>query len=66
MLINWVKERGNDGIKYENKFEDDGSISWVALKPGQIKSAEPVTYDDDGKVIPLSKRFDMTNPDIRY
>lgn len=32
----------------------------------QIKSAAPVTYDDNGNVIPLSKRFDSSNPDIRY
>lgn len=32
----------------------------------QIKSADPVTYDDAGEVIPLSKRFDMNNMDIRY
>ena len=31
-----------------------------------IKSAEPVTYDEDGKVIPLSKRFDAKNSDIRF
>lgn len=30
------------------------------------KSKEAVTYDDEGNVIPLSKRFDETNPDIRY
>ncbi len=30
------------------------------------KSAEPVTYDDGGKVIPLSKRFNADDPDIRY
>ena len=32
----------------------------------QIKSAAPVTYDDNGNVIPLSQRFDSSNPDIRY
>ena len=32
----------------------------------QFKSNEPVTYDDDGNVIPLSKRFDLENPDIRF
>jgi hypothetical protein len=31
-----------------------------------IKSADPITYDDDGNVIPLSQRFDLTTPDIRY
>lgn len=32
----------------------------------QVKSADPITYDDNGKVIPLSKRFGNTNKDIRY
>lgn len=32
----------------------------------QIKSAEPVTRDEDGKVIPLSKRFDTGRKDIRF
>lgn len=30
---------GYDGIKYENKVEDPGSISWIAFSPNQIKSA---------------------------
>ncbi len=32
----------------------------------QIKSADPVTYDDNGQVIPLSQRFDPDNDDIRF
>ena len=32
----------------------------------QVKSADPVTYDDSGKVIPLSERFNQANKDIRY
>ncbi|MBR4726613.1 MAG: hypothetical protein IK080_01865 [Clostridia bacterium] len=32
----------------------------------QIKSSEPVTYDDDGNVIPLSERFDQSKEDFRY
>lgn len=31
-----------------------------------IKSAEPVTYDDNGNVIPLSERFNPENNDIRF
>lgn len=31
-----------------------------------VKSADPITYDDKGNVIPLSKRFDSSNKDIRY
>lgn len=32
----------------------------------QIKSADPVTRDDQGRVIPLSERFNSQSPDIRY
>lgn len=32
----------------------------------QIKSADPITYDDNGQVIPLSQRFDLDNDDIRF
>ena len=32
----------------------------------QVKSSEPVTYDDNGNVIPLSQRFNAENVDIRY
>jgi hypothetical protein len=38
----------------------------VVLSPDQIKSADPVTYDNSGNVIPLSKRFDVSSKDIRY
>ena len=31
-----------------------------------VKSADPVTYDDEGNVIPLSERFNAENDDIRY
>jgi 2-polyprenyl-3-methyl-5-hydroxy-6-metoxy-1,4-benzoquinol methylase len=57
---------GYDGWMYENYVEDAGSISWVALYPEQIKSAETITYDNDGNVIPLSERFQDDNEDIRF
>ena len=31
-----------------------------------LKSADPVTYDDNGNVIPLSERFNKESEDIRY
>jgi hypothetical protein len=34
--------------------------------PEQIKSADPITRDDDGNVIPLSRRFQTSSPDIRF
>ena len=36
----------------------------VVFRPNQIKSAEPVTRDADGNVIPLSQRFDTTQESI--
>lgn len=49
-------------IRYTNDKNDsaclmsfgDGSVEYIVLKPENIKSAETVTYGDDGKVIPIS------------
>lgn len=38
----------------------------VVESPNQIKSADPVTRDDAGNVIPLSQRFQPTSSDIRF
>jgi len=48
----------------KNPFNYKNSI-YVASKPSEIKSADPVTYDDAGNIIPLSQRFRATSPDIR-
>jgi len=58
---------GYDGIRYPNTFEGDKyGTSFIVYDPRQVKLADPVTYDDSGSLIPLSKRFDFSNPDIRY
>ena len=56
-----LKAKGYDGV-IQSKLGDEA----VAFYPEQIKSADPVTYDDDGNVIPLSERFTPENKDIRY
>lgn len=38
----------------------------VVENENQIKSADPVTYDDAGNVIPLSQRFNEASNDIRF
>ena len=38
----------------------------VAFDPNQIKSADPFTYDNAGKLIPLSERFNTGTGDIRF
>lgn len=58
-----LKKSGYDGVIVER----GGDYSeYVAFEPNQIKSAEPVTYDDAGNVIPLSERFNESNQDIRF
>ena len=56
-----LKEKGYDGA-IQSQLGDAA----VAFYPEQIKSADPVTYDDNGNVIPLSERFKSENNDIRY
>jgi hypothetical protein len=42
------------------------SSELVVQNPSQIKVSSPVTFDDNGNVIPLSQRFQITSPDIRF
>lgn len=54
---------------YEKFPQFDGIIGRdeVTVKDAsQIKSADPVTYDNNGNVIPLSERFNSGNEDIRF
>ena len=48
------------------KFNSTADYHAIALYPNKIKDSAPVTYDDDGNVIPLSQRFNEDNNDIRY
>ena len=58
-----MQNEGYDGVINE----EDGAIwEYVAFNPNQIKSADPVTYDNAGNVIPLSERFNPKKEDIRY
>lgn len=60
-FTNALKDMGYDGA-IQSEYGDEA----VAFDSEQIKSAEPVTYDDNGNVIPLSERFNEKNDDIRY
>tara|TARA_R110001606_G_scaffold18114_6_gene68850 strand:+ start:1992 stop:13553 length:11562 start_codon:yes stop_codon:yes gene_type:complete len=53
-----LSKDGYDSVILE---EDTGIDSYVVFDPNQIKSADPVTRDDAGNVIPLSQRFDETS-----
>jgi SAM-dependent methyltransferase len=62
-----LKRGGYSGI---DTFSDDGLERGIRVRnvvmfdPTQIKSADPVTYDDAGQVIPLSRRFNSESADI--
>jgi hypothetical protein len=47
-------------------YDDNNDIEYVVFSSNQIKSSDPVTYDDNGNIIPLSQRFDSSKDDIRY
>jgi hypothetical protein len=58
-----LQEAGFDGVIRMDGEEVD---EYIAFEPSQIKSAEAVTYDDAGNVIPLSERFNPEKSDIRF
>lgn len=45
---------------------DDGKASVYKNTKNNRKLSDVITYDDSGNVIPLSQRFDQSNPDIRF
>lgn len=57
-LTKWLVDNGYDGIVADNEY--------MVLEPKNIKSAEVVTYDKYGEVIPLSERFNDEKTDIRW
>lgn len=57
--VKTLKEQGYDSIEVTG-------IESVLFSPNQIKSANPVTRDESGQVIPLSHRFNPETPDIRF
>ena len=66
-----AKRDGNDGVIIRNVRDvpagvpDQVADVYVTFNPSQIKSADPITYDDNGNVIPLSQRFNSRSEDIR-
>lgn len=66
-VTDYLKHLGYDGIKDTGgKNGGDSHTVWIPFSSEQVKSADPVTYDDAGNVIPLSERFNPEKVDIRY
>ena len=74
-LWEFLQEKGYD---YDSMVLDEGSdggygdsVKWrgesyVPMKSSAVKLQDPFTFDDNGELIPLSERFDETNPDMRW
>ena len=66
-----ARKNGNDGIIVKNVIDNPKGTPrpidvYIAFNSNQMKSADLVTYDDSGNIIPLSERFNEKNEDIRY
>lgn len=66
-IANWAKEQGYTSVYVKNVYDGgDKANEYIFFNPEQLKSADPVTYDDNGDVIPLSQRFNRKVQDIRF
>lgn len=75
-VSNYAKQAGYDGVVFKNLKDNGGRNSnvsldtasdvYIAFNPNNVKSADAITYDNNGKVIPLSERFNSNQEDIRY
>ena len=57
------------GTEADKELEGADLAVWKVIpadRPQNIKSADPVTYDSDGNVIPLSQRFDPSRDEISF
>ena len=61
--IEYLRSQGYDGLITKG---GGGPTEIAVFDPNQIKSADPITYDDAGNIIPLSERFQPSSDDIRY
>jgi hypothetical protein len=66
--IQSIRKDGYTGIEYWNNgktADKSAPDEMVVFDANQIKSADPVTRDDEGNVVPLSQRFQASTADIR-
>lgn len=62
-----AKAAGYTAVVIKNVYDGgDMADDYIFFDSSQLKSADPVTYDDAGNVIPLSERFNEEKKDIRF
>ena len=60
-MTKWLEKNEMDGVLWTGDMREE----WAVLSPNQLKRAT-ITRDDEGRIIPLSRRFDLSNPDNRF
>ena len=67
-ITDYLRSNGYDSMYFAIDGGSRGrqTDSLIVLDENQVKSADPITYDDDGNIIPLSQRFNSGNDDIRF
>lgn len=73
-IAKFAKEQSYRGVKITNIYDnggrganaDTGNVYIYFYPQEDVKSADAVTYDSKGNVIPLSERFNAENDDIRF
>lgn len=67
IMTDYLKSLGYDGIQdVGGKNGGDSHTVYIPFSGEQVKTTEPITYDANGDIIPLSERFNPTAPDIRF
>ncbi len=66
-VTDYLKSLGHDGIQDTGgKNGGETHTVWIPFSSEQVKSADAITRDDNGNVIPLAERFNPGEVDIRY
>lgn len=72
-IAKYAKTVGYDGVIIRNLKDSGGGTPYnhpgdvyIYFNSSAVKSADTVTYNDDGEVIPLNERFWDSKEDIRY
>ena len=67
-IAHWAQDNEYDGVIIDGIREgaDVFTTDIIVFEANQIKSADPITYDDNGDIIPLSQRFNEDESDIRF
>lgn len=66
-LAAYARDNGYTSLVIKNVYDyGDLADDYVFFEPSRIKSADPATYDNEGNLIPLSRRFNNESGDVRF